>query len=147
MKLEFDLLPLPVPTTVIGFDSAVAAQIATAKRVDRGGVFRASYVVRLLADDLVDSLSRRQASEPSAHEARSPATPLQVLVRQGKPKSVQFVGYASQGFDCGTANLAGNSGYFRCGIFKVRQVRGSSYWLAALTYEGRVKSVAITVAP
>jgi TonB family protein len=145
--IEFDLPPLPVPTTVVGFDSVIAKQIATAKRVDRGGVSGATNLLRQIADDLVDFNSRRPAGEPETHEARSSPTPLQRLTRQGKAKSVDFVGYASGGFDCGTANLPANSGYFRCGIFKIQQVHGTSYWLAAMTYEGTVKSVAVTVAP
>lgn len=147
VKLEFDLLPLPVPTTVVGFDSVVAKQIANAKRVDRGGVYRAMLLLRRLADDLMDSASRRRARELAVHKAHSPPTPLQMLVSQGRATSVRFVGYATQGFDCGTANLPANSGYSRCGIFKVEQVHGASYWLAAMTYEGAVKSVAVAVAP
>jgi periplasmic protein TonB len=150
VKLEFDLLPMPVPTAIIGFDTTIAEQISAAKRADFGfhrDSPQADEMVRRFAGNLLDTLSRSRVAESAPDQVRSSPTPIQLLAKRGSLQSVQFVGVARRGFDCGTASLRGHFASSRCEIFAVRQVGGTSYLLAGLEEGGKVlKSVAIMAA-
>jgi TonB family protein len=148
VKVEFDLLRMPVPTSIVAFDSAIALQVAAAARSNsqlNPEILKTDEMVRRLAGNLFDTLSRRHADESALQISHSAPTPIQVLAKQGKLKWVRFMGVASPGFDCGTANLSFEFGTARCEIFEVRQDAGTSYWLSLVGNNGTaLENVSIT---
>ncbi len=137
VKVEFDLLRMPVPTSIVAFDTAVAGQIAAARQSKPGirlDILNITPRVTHLADYLLQSLAPDHESDPARSHA-SP-TPIQQLARQGRMRSVRFLGFASRGFDCGTATPPLDPRDARCEIFEVQQTRGSSYWLALVGESG-----------
>ncbi len=151
VKVEFDLLNMPIPTSVVVFDSAIAEQIQAAARSKPGlrlDVLKITPRVTWYADRLLDTLAHSNESEPQ--QARTPATPVQRLARQGKLRAVRFAGFASSDFDCGTVTPPSDPRDARCEIFEVQQTSGTSYWLALVGASGtRIENLAIasTAAP
>ena len=157
VKLEFELLPMPVPTTIVGFDSVIAEQIAAAKRTNPGlqrDLPEADAIVVRLASNLLQALSIARAQETDPQHARSSPTPVQLLATWGKLTSVRFLGRTSRGFDSDiplsedrptTGSRLGGRAAVRCEIFEVKQLGGISYWLAVVGNDGRLKSLEITV--
>jgi periplasmic protein TonB len=149
VKVEFDLLRMAAPTTVVQFDSAIANQIATAQRNRPGRkleVMNVTGAVERLANRLFDALAQGRVTE-SSDTARGSPNPLLQLKTRGKLRSVRFLGFASEGFDCGTISVARPAGETQCEIFEVKQVSGTSYWLALIGNGGtRLQNVAITSA-
>ena len=148
VNVEFDLLRMPVPTSVVEFDSAIAEQIAQAARTKPGirlDILKITPRVNGLADRLLDTLAHGSESDP--RQAHSPPTPIQRLARQGTLRSVRFVGFASNGFDCGTVTPPSNPRDARCEIFEVQQSSGNSYWLALVGKSGTwIENLAIAAA-
>jgi protein TonB len=148
VEVEFDLLRMPVPTSIVAFDSAIAQQVSAAARSNsqlNPEILKTDEMVRRLAGNLFDTLSRRHAYESALQNAYSAPTPIQVLAKQGKLKWVRFMGFASRGFDCGTSNLSFDFGTARCEIFEVRQDAGTSYWLSLIGNNGTaLENVSIT---
>jgi TonB family protein len=152
VRQEFDLLPMPVPTTIIGYDSLIAEQIASAQRADpsilQNDLIKASDVLQRLAINLIAAAARDEPVRPDPQQAHSFPTPIQLLARRGRLRSVRFVGYARRGFDCGTTSVPGSFEDSRCEIFQVQQVGGASYWLAGMKNNGTLlESIAVMVAP
>jgi len=148
VTLEFDPLPMPVPTMIVKFDPAIAQQIAAARPRFTLYTRQTEEVLDRLAGTLFEKLSNEPAARPDPRRTGSSATPIQLLAMRGKLKSVRFKGVASPGFDCGTRETA-RSHYdsLGCEIFEVRQTGGTSYWLASLENNGTLlKSIAITMA-
>jgi protein TonB len=149
VKVEFDLLRMAAPTTVVQFDSAIANQIATAERSRPGAkldVMIMTGAVERLANRLFDALAQGRVGE-NADAPRGAPNPLLQLKTRGKLRSVRFLGFASNGFDCGTVTAAPAAGDTQCEIFEVQQVSGTSYWLALVGNGGtRLQNVAITSA-
>jgi periplasmic protein TonB len=158
VTLEFELLPMPVPTTIVGFDSVIAEQIAAAKRTNPGlhrDLPEADAIIVRLANNLLHALSSARAVEADPQHARSSPTPIQLLAMWGKLTSVRFQGLTSRGFasdmpltedrPATTGSRLGGSATVRCEIFEVKQVGGVSYWLAVVGNDGRLKSLEITV--
>lgn len=148
VKVEFDLLRMPVPTSIVAFDSAIKDQITAAERTKTHlspEVLQTDAMVRRLAGNLFDALSHGAgAGEPGMQSVRATLTPIQVLARQGKLKWVRFAGLASSDFDCGRGTPSVASRTARCEIFEVRQVGGSSYWLTLVEGSGTaLENVAI----
>lgn len=137
VKVDFDMLRMPVPTSIVAFDTAIAGQIAAARRSKPGirlDILKITPKVTHLSNYLFESLARDHESDPKS--SRSAATPVQQLARQGKLRAVQFLGFASRGFDCGTATPPSDPRDARCEIFEVQQTSGSSYWLALVGESG-----------
>jgi TonB family protein len=148
VTLEFDPLPMPVPTMIVKFDPVIAEQIASARSLFSVHTRQTEDVLNRLAAGLFDKLSNEPSARPDPRHPRAPATPIQQLALRGKLKSVRFKGVASAGFDCGNRDSARNRfDSLGCEIFEVRQTGGTSYWLASMDNNGTVlKSIAITMA-
>ena len=114
----------------------------------RHNVLKITPQVTWYADRLLETLAHSNESEPQ--QARTPATPVQRLARQGKLRAVRFAGFASSDFDCGTVTPPSDPRDARCEIFEVQQTSGTSYWLALVGASGtRIENLAIasTAAP
>ncbi|HEY6458032.1 MAG TPA: energy transducer TonB [Steroidobacteraceae bacterium] len=148
-RVEFDLLRMPVATSVIQYDSLIAEQVAHAQR-SRDGLeakdrYWANDEVRRLADRLTGALARGGATSNPPHSHSSP-TPLQMLAAQGNVKHMQFVGVAGPGFDCGSPTAAVDPKAVHCEVFEAQQDHGSSYWLALVDDDPlRLRNLLVTV--
>jgi hypothetical protein len=147
-RVEFDLLRMPVPTSVIQYDSLIAEQVAIARR--SSGVLYAQYDgtddrVHRLADRLTATLSRGGAGTSDPQHSHSLPTPLQMLAAQGKVKHMRFVGFAGAGFDCGNPTAAADLKAGRCEVFEAQQDHGLSYWLARVNNDQLLQNLLITV--
>ena len=157
VHVEFDLLPMPIPVTVVEFDEDVAEQIASATRTNSGRPLAApstEATLRALVEKLLTAVSSERAGEIQ-RPASIPRAPIQQLAVWGELQSVQFVGFASHGFARDTPEtriLTGShfSGHFRntirWEIYEVKQAGGTSYWLVAVAPGGAPTSLQITVA-
>ena len=149
VHVEFDLLPMPIPVTVVEFDESVAEQIASATRTHRGRPLAAPGTEAAL-HGLVEKLLAAVSSERE-EEIQRPASlqraPIRQLATWGELQSVQFIGFASRGFEGDspeTRTLTGtlrNTG--RWEIYEVKQAGGTSYWLAAVAPNGAPTSLQI----
>jgi periplasmic protein TonB len=147
-RVEFNLLRMPVPTSVIRYDSLMAEQVAIARRSD--GVRYAHYdgtddVVRRVADRLTATLSRGGAGTSQPQHSHSSPTPLEMLAAQGNVNHMRFVGFAGPGFDCGNPTAAADPRAGRCEVFEAQQDHGLSYWLALVDSDWRLRNLFITV--
>jgi TonB family protein len=147
-RVEFDLLRMPVPTTVLQYDSLIAEQVAIARR--SSGVLYKKYqgtdnVVHRLADRLTATLSRGSAGTSDPQHAHSAPTPLEMLAAQGDVKHMRFVGFAGAGFDCGNPTAAADLKARRCEVFEAQQDHGLSYWLALMDDDQMLRNLLITV--
>jgi TonB family protein len=147
-RVEFDLLRMPVPTSVIQYDSLIAEQVAVARR--SSGVLYAQYqgrddLVRRLAERLIATLARGGAGTSDPRHSHSSPTPLEMLAAQGNVKHVRFVGFAGSGFDCGNPTVAADPKAGRCEVFEAQQDHGLSYWLARMDDDQMLKNLLITV--
>jgi TonB family protein len=147
-RVEFDLLRMPVPTSVIQYDSLIAEQVAVARR--SSDVLYAQYqgtddLVQRLADRLTATLSRGGAGTADPQHSHASPTPLQMLAAQGKVKHMRFVGFAGPGFDCGSPTAAEEPRAGRCEVFEAQQDHGLSYWLALVDSDWRLRNLLITV--
>jgi TonB family protein len=148
VSLEFDPLPMPVPTTIVRFDPAMAEQIAAAKPIFSLHTRQTEDTLDRLARTLFEKLSNEPLAKPDPRHPGSLPTPIQQLAMRGKLKSVRFQGVAKSGFDCGNP-VAARSRFdsLKCEIFEVRQTGGTSYWLASMDDDGTLlKNIAITMA-
>jgi periplasmic protein TonB len=138
-RVEFDLLRMAVPTSVIRYDALIAEQVARARRA-RGSVNARTAnatvdAVRRLADRLTATLARGHAGTSDPQHSRSAPTPLEMLATQGNVKHLQFVGFADPGFDCGNPTAAADPKAARCEVFEAQQDHGLSYWLVLVDDE------------
>jgi len=162
VRQEFELLPMPVPTTIAPFDPATAKQVAAAQRASlsyRQDFPDADAFLRKLASHLLEALSNAGASPPAPQQARAAPTPTEVFAAQGAVTSVHFMGFANPGFGAdiplSTVSARGEAigsrlnrpTIGRCEIFQVQQAGGVSYWLAMVDHGGqRLRAVEIVVA-
>jgi protein TonB len=128
-RVEFDLLRMPIPTSVLQYDSLIAEQVAIARR--SSAVLYKKYqgtddVVHRLADRLTATLSRGGAGTSDPQHSHSSPTPLEMLAAQGNVKRMQFVGVAAAGFDCGNPTAAADLKASRCEVFEAQQDHGLS---------------------
>ncbi len=146
-RVEFDLLRMPVPTSVIQHDSLIAEQVAIARRSSRvlHAQYHLDYLVRRLADRLTATLSRSGAAPSDPQHSHSSPTPLEMLATQGKVKRLRFVGLAGPDFDCGSPTVAANPKAIRCEVFEAQQDHGLSYWLALVNNDQLLQNLLITV--
>ena len=148
VNVEFDLLRMPVPTTVMRYDLSLAEQIAVARHSSPGfrlDILNMTPRVKKLASHLLDSLLQRGAEEPATPHPGAAPTPIQQLTTRGKLQWVRFVGFANRGFDCGTITAARDPPDARCEIFEVQQASGISYWLALVGDGGtQLENLAVT---
>jgi hypothetical protein len=155
VHVEFDLLPMPIPVTVVEFDEGVAEQIASASRTNSGRPLAApstQATLHALVEKLLAAVSSERAEEIQ-RPASIPRAPIQQLAVWGELQSVQFVGFASRGFERDipeTRTVTHFSDRFhntrRWEIYEVKQAGGTSYWLAAVAPGGAPTSLQITVA-
>ena len=147
-RVEFDLLRMPVPTSVIQHDSLIAEQVAAARRSSR--VLYAKYdgtddMVRRLADRLTAALSRGGTGPSDPQHSHASPTPLEMLAAQGTVKRMRFVGFAGPGFDCGNPTAAADLKAGRCEVFEAQQDHGLSYWLALVNSDRLLQNLLISV--
>jgi protein TonB len=146
--VRFDLLRMPVPTAVVRYDSLVAAQVAIARRTRaelHAEARGTDEVLRRLAERLIDTLGRDSIGRSDPRHSDVSATPPQMLARQGKLKSMRFLGFAGVGFDCGSASVAVDAKTLRCEVFEAQQANGLSYWLALVeNSRSRLQSLLIS---
>lgn len=157
VNVEFNLLPMPIPVTVVEFDEGVAEQIASASRTNNGRPLAApstEATLRGLVEKLLAAASSDRAGEIQ-RPASTPRAPIEQLAVWGELQTVQFVGFASHGFERDipeTRTVTGThfSNRFRnttrWEIYEVKQAGGTSYWLAAVAPGGAPTSLQITVA-
>ncbi len=162
VRQEFELLPMPVPTTIAPVDPAIAKQVALARRANLSysqDFPDADAYLKKLAAHLLEALSKASASSAPAQQTRSSPTPTEVFAAQGRVTSVRFLGFANPGFGAdiplSTVSARGDSigsrlsrpTTVRCEIFEVKQASGVSYWLAMVDHGGqRLRAVEIAVA-
>jgi periplasmic protein TonB len=155
VHVEFNLLPMPIPVTVVDFDERVAEQIASATRTNGGRPLAApstQATLRGLVEQLLAAVSSERAEEIQ-QPASIPRVPIEQLAVWGELQSVQFVGFASRGFasdipETGTVTgtLIPGRNISRWEIYEVKQAGGTSYWLAAVAPGGTPTRLQITVA-
>ena len=147
-RVEFDLLRMPVPTSIIQYDALVAEQVAVARRSSdklSTKFLWTDEVVHRLADRLTTTLAREGAGASDPRHSRASPTPLQMLATQGKVKHLRFVGLAGPDFDCGSPTVTANPKAERCEVFEAQQDHGLSYWLALVDGEQlRLQNLLIT---
>ncbi len=147
-RVEFDLLRMPVPTSVIQYDALVAEQVAVARR--SSGNLSTKFlwtdeVVHRLADRLTATLARDGGAASDPRHSRASPSPLQMLATQGKVKHLRFVGLAGPDFDCGSPTVIANPKAVRCEVFEAQQDHGLSFWLALVDNEQlRLRNLLIT---
>jgi len=147
-RVEFDLLRMPVPTSLIQYDSLIAEQVAVARR-SNGALFAPHQgqddLVHRLAERLTAALSHTGAGTSDPQHSHSSPTPLEMLAAQGSVKHMRFVGFAGAGFDCGSPIAAADPKAGRCEVFEAQQDRGLSYWLALVDNDQLLQNLLITV--
>jgi protein TonB len=154
--VSFDLLPMPVPVTMVEFDETVAEQIALVTRMNSGRRLAApgtEETLRGLVEKLLSAVSSERAAE-TQRPASVPREPIQQLAAWGELQSVRFLGFASRGFESDTPETRMTTGNRVWGfrytsrreIYEVKQAGGTSYWLAAVAPNGALRSLQITTA-
>jgi protein TonB len=148
VAVEFDLLRMPVPTSLVWFNAVIAEQVAFARRSRAGAgvdVHRTDELVHRLAERLFDRLLRDGAAESDPQHPSPFPTPLKGLAAQGKLRHIRFVGFASPDFDCGNPDMVADAEAISCEVFEAQLDSGLSYWLALVENSRlQLKNVLIT---
>ncbi len=160
VHLEFDLLPMPVPVTLVDLSETLAKRIEAARRTARSERYEIPAAERTLTEfarKLLEGVSRSDSGDAGARPAHRSSSPAELLARWGALRFVRFVGFAHQGF---VADLDGSEvtptqmtgsliatprrgGPARYEVYEVQQTGGTSYWVAIVADDGTLRRVQI----
>jgi TonB family protein len=137
IQWTFELSPpnLTMPVSVVPFDPGVARQIQLAATPK----IETDVPTPPSAGALDVLIKEIQSFELSVGSPRGPIPPIRLLALWGAVSSIQFMGNPSHGLDIKFEKDIENKNDFHWEHYEVKQQRGVSEWLIAVSRDGAIK--------
>ena len=137
IEMTFELSPpnLTVPVSVMPFDSDMARRIQLAATPKIG----ADIPTPPSAGALKELIKKIQSFELGVKSTPGPIPPIRLLASWGHVTSIQFMGNRSLGLDIAFEHGMDNKKDFHWEHYEVKQLRGVSEWLIAVSRDGAIK--------
>ncbi len=139
IQWTFELFPpnLTMPIAVVPFDPGMARQIQLAATPKIG----IDVPTPPSADALIQLIKKIQLFEFSGGSTRGPIPPIRLLALWGAVSSIQFMGNSSRGLDIKFEKDIDNKNKndFHWEHYEIKQQRGVSEWLIAVSRDGAIK--------
>ena len=136
IEMTFELSPpnLTVPVSVMPFDSDMARRIQ-----DTTSKIGADVPTPPSADALIQLIKKIQSFELGVKSTPGPIPPIRLLASWGGVRSIEFMGNRSHGLDIAFEHGMDNKKDFHWEHYEVKQLRGVSEWLIAVSRDGAIK--------
>jgi len=137
IEMTFELSPpnLTVPVSVMPFDSYMARRI----QLDATPKIGTDVPTSPSAEALIQLIKKIQSFELGTRSTPGPIAPIQLLASWGGVTSIQFMGNRSHGLDIAFEHSMDNKKDFHWEHYEVKQLRGVSEWLIAVSRNGAIK--------
>jgi TonB family protein len=137
IEMTFELSPpnLTVPVSVVPFDSEMARRI----QLDATPKIGTDVPTPPSADALIQLIEKIQSFELGVKSTPGPIPPIRLLASWGGLTSIQFMGNRSRGLDIAFEHGTDNKKDFHWEHYEVKQPRGVSEWLIAVSRDGAIE--------
>jgi TonB family protein len=137
IQWTFELSPpnLTIPVAVVPFNPGIARQIQLAATPQIG----TDLLTPAGAGALDVLIKKIQSFELSVGSTRGPIPPIRLLALWGAVSSIQFMGNPSHGLDIQFEKDIDSNNDFHWEHYEVKQQRGVSEWLIAVSRDGAIK--------
>jgi TonB family protein len=136
IEMTFELSPpnLTVPLSVVPFDADMARRLQDATSKIGTDVPTPSS-----ADALIQLIEKIRSFELGVKSIPGPIPPIRLLASWGDVTSIQFMGNRSHGLDIAFEHGVDNKKDFHWEHYEVKQPRGVSEWLIAVSRDGAIE--------